>query len=161
MNIWRRYYFGILAITALATAFIAYCAVREEPNIYKKIHSFSCAVGKYSGDLLLVWTDDFPGAAVPMNEGSNSISVTLGPLPNIKPSSALPDVAVDSFLRVYIDGLTVPIKRVVVSDLLRGPERTRDATTAELRAIIDGLRRNLIPCMKKSYSYVELNDELL
>jgi hypothetical protein len=137
-------------------------------NVYEKMRSFSCAISKNSQTLHLIWSDDPPNPPVPRyREAANSIRLVTHVLPDAQTVKGDHHVEVvyDKELRINVDGRPIEIDRLRVEEIsnlpFHNPASTyRSANNVEIQSIASAISRNIIACMKKSYFFVGLNDEL-
>jgi len=129
--------------------------------VQEKVRSFSCARGGAGGDVQLAWTDDQPYPdKVMFTEGKFGIYLRVSPPPELPQKNAAVTVGTSPKLTISVDGQSLAVHRVWVTDPTARQRNYRDASAEELTLLSKGIKRYLAPCFHNTYEFIGLDDEL-
>jgi hypothetical protein len=158
--------FGGIGIIVL-TVFTMLTVVRQT-NVYEKIRSFSCRISPASGDLQLAWSDEPPNQRDIVNfEGGYAILLTFAAidLPREATVNDSPNLKLkilegedEGRLSVSLNGVDIPVKRLLVIDPTGERNFSRPVSQIELQSILNHIRNNMLGCIERPLNYVDISD---
>lgn len=133
-----------------------------EINAYEHMRSFSCTFRASERDLFMTWSDHEPNPVrIKSRDSNHKIRLVVEGIEAKRLLQAHQiEVETVPVFSISVDEINLSIRRLQVEEYSnlpfpQPPSFFRAANQLEMRAIEHKIEQNIIPCLKKSYRFVE------